>query len=83
VPKQPAYQVPPVQSPPKQITYPNVVIDCQPLPEGNVMLVVSAPAGAPTEVLIFPMSGEYAQELGRKLIAPHIIPATNGHAPPS
>jgi hypothetical protein len=66
---------------PKQVTYPNVVIDVQPLPDGNRMLVIQAPAGAPTEVLLFPMSGDYADELGKKLTAPHIVPANNGHAP--
>lgn len=73
----------PQPSPPKQITYPNVVIDVQPLPDGNLMLAIIEPAGAPTTVHMFPMSAEYAAELGRKLTAPHIIPAAaNGHGPP-
>jgi hypothetical protein len=63
---------------PKQITYPNVAIDVQPLPDGNLMLVIQAPG----ETLIFPMGGEYAAALGHKLTAPHIVPATNGHGPP-
>jgi len=66
-------------APPKQITYPNVVIEAQALPEGNRVLIIQAPG----EVLLFPMSGEYAEALGKKLTAPHIIPAgQNGHPPP-
>lgn len=60
--------------PPKQITYPNVVINVQPV-EGGVVLIIAAPG----ETLLFPMGAEYAQDLGRKLSAPHVIPATNGH----
>lgn len=78
----PAIPQPPVVMP-KQITYPNVVIDVQPLPDGNQMLVISEPAGAPHTVHLFPMPAEYAEALGRKLTAPHIIPAaSSGSGPP-
>ena len=66
----------PEPAPPKQITYPNVVMEVQPLPAGGVVLLVHAPG----ETLLFPMVGEYAQALGKKLSAPRVIPAhQNGH----
>jgi hypothetical protein len=74
--------IPPPPTPvaePKQITFPNVVIDAQPLPDGEVVILMIA---APGETMLFPMSVEYAQNLGRKLTAPHVIPATNGQGPP-
>jgi hypothetical protein len=57
---------------PKQITYPNVAIEVQPGPEGSVALVIMAPG----EVLVFPMVADYAAELGRKLTAPRVVPAS-------
>ncbi|HWF25163.1 MAG TPA: hypothetical protein VG275_06940 [Solirubrobacteraceae bacterium] len=74
----PVSAIPQPVPPPKQITYPNVIIEVQPQPEGHVVMVIAAPG----ETLVFPMGVEYAQELGKKLTAPRIIPAANGHAPP-
>ena len=58
-------------------------ISVQPAPDGMRILVIQAPANAPTEVLLFPMSAEYAEGLGKQLTAPHIVTAgSNGHGPP-
>lgn len=69
-PKAPPFQMP--QMLPKQITYPSVAIEVQPGPDGTVALIVMAPG----EVLVFPMGADNAAELGKKLSAPRIVPAS-------
>jgi hypothetical protein len=62
--------VPEQQVPPKQINYNGAVIDVVPQP-GGVMLMISAPACG--ELLVFPMTVEVAQEIGKKLCAPRVV----------
>jgi hypothetical protein len=58
------------QIPPKQITYPAVAITVEPLPNGARALIVDTPYG---EVLVFPMSAESAEEVGKHLCAPAVV----------
>lgn len=64
---------------PELVQHPNVSIDVQSDPNGNVRLVcdVIGPVGV-IKRLVFPMSAAYAEDLGRKLTAPRVIVAGPG-----
>lgn len=60
-------------------TYPNVSIDVQPDPSGNVLLIVDVPTPiGVSKRMVFPMGVPYAEGLGKKLTAPRIQVATPG-----
>jgi hypothetical protein len=71
------------ETPVKITTYPNVHIDVQPSPDGKLTnLVVSVvhshplgPQNVIDEQIVIPMPIEYAETLGKKLSAPHIVVA--------
>jgi len=65
------------QPPPKQITYPAFNWAVQPAPDGTVLVIITVPG----EQLIFPLSQEAAQQLGKQLAAPHIIRANGSDLP--
>lgn len=64
---------------PEVITYPNVSLDVQTDPTGNLILFadVIGPAGI-VRRMMFPMGAAYAETLGKKLTAPRVQVATPG-----
>lgn len=71
-------QLQPPQIQPMQEIYPQVNIDIQTTPTGDRALVIQCMA--PNKVMIFPMSVDIAETVGRKLSAPSIVVANgNGH----
>lgn len=63
------------QVPVKQTIYPAVNVGVQRQPDGTRLLVISAPG----EQLVFPMTAEAAETIGRALTAPSVaVAAGNG-----
>ena len=67
----------------KQTMYPNVSVSIASQPDGGRMLIIDTPTDGR---LVFPMSADAAQEIGRTLTAPSVVrangmPATE--APPN